>query len=172
MVRITRVGPEFAPELAQLWVATFVQAYSDKHQQADIEAYCERNFTQAQAETELSDGNTTCLVHYRDEQPTGFCIVKHRDCPFLLEGGSSELKQLYVVGSEYGRGVGQLLLRHAYQAARSGGHRWIWLVVAEINHRARSFYEKNGFGPLGVGPILEVGGEKLGSIVMSRDIAA
>ena len=167
---ISKAGPDFATELVALWTATFEQAYSDVHFRENIQAYCSKNFRLNDAKFALSAKDTECCVHFRDRQATGFYIVKHRECPVPLEGGSAELKQLYVLASEYGSGAAPSLLHHAYDTVQSAGHRWIWLVVADTNRRAQAFYEKHGFSSLGSGPVLEVGRDHLQSAIMSRDL--
>jgi ribosomal protein S18 acetylase RimI-like enzyme len=52
-----------------------------------------------------------------------------------------ELYQLYVLASDHGTGVGQMLLDRVLPA---GTPAQLW--VAEHNPRARRFYERNGFG--------------------------
>ena len=168
MNQISNVGLEFANDLVHLWTATFNQAYADVHGRENIQAYCSENFTLDQAKAALSDDGTVCSVYFRDGKPTGFCLLKHDACPLFLEGGSSEIKQIYVLANEYGSGAGQSLLRHACDVVHSAGHRWIWLSVSDLNYRAQSFYKKNGFVPIGSGPIFEVGSERLKSTIMSR----
>ena len=97
-------------------------------------------------------------------------LVKHNECPVPLNGGASELKQIYVLASEYGSGVGKLLFNDALQCMQDAGATWIWLSVSDLNQRAQSFYRKLAFKPLGIGPVFEVGSDRLTSTIMGRKV--
>jgi ribosomal protein S18 acetylase RimI-like enzyme len=56
-----------------------------------------------------------------------------------------ELRRFYVDRSYQGRGVAQVLMRAAEDAARQLGGRTFWLGVWERNLRAIAFYAKCGF---------------------------
>ena len=167
---IARIDSSRAPELVELWKRTFRQAYSDMHSADNIERCCAANFTVANALDVLEDNNTVCKIYYRDEEPIGFCIVVHHECPFPLTGKSSELKQIYILADTYGSGVGREMLADAYELVRSANGKWIWLAVADLNHRAQSFYDKTGFHRVGPGPIFDVGTDRLTSTIMARNI--
>ena len=170
MSRIRHVGPEFAGELVELWLATFEEAYAAVHSPANIDAYCSGAFTLANATAELSDQNAACAVYFRDKRPVGFFLVKHREGPVPLEGKSSELKQLYVRAGEYGRGVGPSLFDEACRVIRSSGRRWLWLAVSDKNYRAQAFYAQRNLQKQMAGPVFEVGSDRLTSTIMTLDL--
>jgi len=58
-----------------------------------------------------------------------------------LKPMSGCLDQLFVSPKAHGRGIGRLLL----DLAKDRLPRGLWLRTAEDNHRARRFYERNGF---------------------------
>lgn len=171
MGKITRVGPEFASGLVDLWVSTFHQAYADVHGPENLQAYSSQSFTLQHASDELSDETSRCCVYFRDQTPLGYYLLKNIECPVALVGGSAELKQIYIDVSVYGAGVGQALLDHACAAVVAAGHRWLWLSVSNINDRAQSFYQKNGFAALGEGPVFQVGTELLPSTILARAVS-
>jgi ribosomal protein S18 acetylase RimI-like enzyme len=86
------------------------------------------------------------------------------------DGKSSELKQIYVLASEYGTGLGRSLYEHAIDTVRAAGSAWVWLNVSDINYRAQAFYSKLGFQKLGVGPVFQVGSERLASSLLARKV--
>lgn len=169
-MELRRVDKEFARQLAELWAATFEDAYEGVHSAVNIRAYIEANYTAGAAETLLSDPKAACTVAFRDRTALGFHSVKHHACPVPLGGDSSELKQLYIVAGAYGSGVGKALFDDAVQCVEDAGGSWIWLSVSDRNHRARSFYRKLAFEPLGAGPVFEVGSDRLTSTIMAREI--
>ncbi len=166
MFDIRRVGIESVEQLLYLWNETFTQAYQDVHSPENIQAYCSRNFTLEAAMDVLSNDKTVCCIAYRDEQPTGYYIVKHHRCPIKLKENASELKQIYILASQYGSGLGKNLFANASAIIKEAGHDGIWLCVSDINYRAQAFYKKLNFAPVGPGPIFDVGTDQLSSTVM------
>ncbi len=102
-MELRRVDRGFARQLAELWAATFEDAYEQVHSAENIRAYCEANYTVDAAETLLSDPKVDCKVAFKNCSALGFHMVKHHGCPMPLCGDSSELKQLYIVASAYVR---------------------------------------------------------------------
>jgi len=169
-VQLRRVDRGFARQLAKLWAVTFQDAYEEVHSTENIRAYCEANYSVDAAENLLSDPSVHCAVAFGDRSALGFHLVKHHGCPLPLIGESSELKQLYVVARAYGSGVGQALFEDAVRSVQRAGGSWIWLSVSDLNYRARAFYRKLSFEPLGKGPIFEVGSDRPTSTIMARKI--
>lgn len=61
------------------------------------------------------------------------------------EGGTCELKRLYLRSDQRGRGLGQALYEHAERFARDAGYDAIWLDSSRRFARAHVLYERNGF---------------------------
>ena len=160
----------FAHRLVELWTTTFEQAYKSVHSKENIRAYCESNYTVSAAEAALSDPKVICKVAFKDRTALGFYLVKHNECPVKLRGNSSELKQIYVLASEYGSGIGKLLFDDAIHCIQGAGRSWVWLIVSDLNYRAKSFYQKLSFKQLGTGPVIEIGSDPLTSTIMGREI--
>ena len=58
----------------------------------------------------------------------------------------------------------------AIRCIREAGRSRVWLVVSDLNRRARSFYMKNAFEPLHPGPVIDIGTDRLTSTVMVREV--
>jgi len=56
-----------------------------------------------------------------------------------------EIERIYVLEAFHGKQIGQSLLDKAFELAKKGNYKTIWLGVWENNTRAIRFYEKNGF---------------------------
>ncbi|MDN5211275.1 GNAT family N-acetyltransferase [Fulvivirgaceae bacterium BMA12] len=166
MYKFQRAAVATADELVDLWVKTFEQAYEGVHSPENIHAYCSRNFTNQAALKVLNDDWSACCIASKKGQAVGYYVVSHHPCPVPLEGLSSELKQLYILSSEYGTGLGKSLFGQACETARNAGSTWLWLCVSDINYRAQAFYKKQDFKPVGKGPVFEVGTDRLSSTVM------
>jgi GNAT superfamily N-acetyltransferase len=59
--------------------------------------------------------------------------------------GEAELRRLYVIPEQWGRGVGSSLHDAALRLAQQAGATTAWLWVLEQNDRARAFYEHRGW---------------------------
>ncbi len=170
-IRVEKVGPKAAQTLQQLWTDTFHAAYENVHADEDLRRYCEANYTSEVAKSVLLDPTIDCAIAYTAEKPAGFYVLKHHDCPIGdLSGGSSELKQIYVLPDHYGAGVGKALYDDALRRIPMQNRRWIWLIVSDKNERAQAFYRKQEFKHLGAGPVLEVGSDKLPSSILAKAI--
>lgn len=170
MIKIDRIAADRATQLADLQSLTFRQAYADVHSQEDIEAYCLAHYTYEIAEAELSSDRTVCCIGVLDTEPSGYYLVTHQACPVELGSESSELKQVYVLSSAYGSGLGRALYDHALATIQSAGRRWVWLCVSDINYRAQAFYAKLGFTKVGTGSILVVGTDELTSSLLALEL--
>ena len=159
-----------ADELSRLLSTTFEEAYKDVHSSENIHAYCESNYSVREVRATLQDASVVCKVVYRNCKAVGFFLIKHHNCPILVNGASSELKQIYVLSSEYGRDTGKLLFDDAICCTKNANSSWIWLIVSDYNQRAQSFYRKWQFEPLGAGPELIVGTDRLSSTVMALKV--
>lgn len=163
MFEFVRPAGSFSPELRRLWIDTFSQAYKDVHSHEDIQAYCNKHFTLQAANAVFLDVQTVCEVAQREQEAVGFFILVHKPCPVDLQGESSELKQVYVLESEYGSGLGKALVLNAMEEVAVSGKQWLWLCVSDLNVRAQTFYRKLGFVTMGKGPEIEVGRNRFSS---------
>lgn len=78
--------------------------------------------------------------------------------------GMGEIVSIYLLPEYMGKGYGTLLLRAAVEELKKLGYQEIFLWVLEENHRARTFYEKNGFVQSDRSLEDTIGGKKLREI--------
>ncbi len=167
MLEIHDAGSESAAELSALCARSFAEAYRGMIGERDIAAYCEKHYSRAAIEAALADPDVIYTLAYRDGEAVGFARIQPRACPEIPDPGGIELKQIYLLASEFGQGTGKRLLGAVFHRARKLNFNLIWLSVADSNSRARSFYRKNGFEALAAAPKLEVGSERLPATLMS-----
>ncbi len=170
MYSLTIATIEDADILAKLWVDTFTQAYDKVHTPENIQTYCQNNFTINQAKKYLLEEKTTCVISRRSLQVNGFYLIAEVKCPILLDGSSIELKQIYILSSEYGLGLGKMLYDDVIKTVQRHSIKWLWLSVSDINLQAQSFYKKLNFSAIGNGPTFEVGSDKLTSTIMAKRV--
>jgi len=80
--------------------------------------------------------NQVWVITVEENRPSAFMAIR-----------DDFIDHLYVNPDHWHKGYGQLLLAHA----RKISPRRLWLYTLQINLRARSFYEKNGFTPVEFG---------------------
>lgn len=170
MIDIRQANEYSAAELSELCATSFAEAYQGVNSEADIEAYCENNYSIATIKANLSNPDVIYLVAFRGSKAVGFILIQNKDCPITLDGNAVELKQIYVLSNEYGTGLGKQLLGEAIRRAQRLNSKWIWLSVSDLNVRAQSFYRKHGFKSLGAAPVLEVGNDRLPATVMILEV--
>ncbi|MEM1254988.1 MAG: GNAT family N-acetyltransferase [Cyanobacteria bacterium P01_H01_bin.21] len=170
MYTVKKVGIESSEQLLYLWTETFKQAYQDIHSPENLHAYCIKNYSKENALAVLSSNQFNCTVAYNKKQPVGYYLLNYQPCPTPLDGASSELKQIYILANEYGKGLGKLLFKHAVNTIQQLGYQWLWLCVSDSNYRAQQFYKKLAFEPLAPGPIIDVGTDRLASTIMTLNI--
>ncbi|MEM6714447.1 MAG: GNAT family N-acetyltransferase [Cyanobacteria bacterium P01_D01_bin.6] len=171
MYALRKASIESADLLSQLWAKTFEQAYRDVHTADNIRAYCRDNYSLEAATTVLSSEQFDCTIAYDGNTPVGYCLLHYQACPAPLAGDSCELKQIYILSSHYGTGLGRVLFEQALQRAQQTGCRWLWLCVSNLNERAQTFYQKLNFVPIAPGPVLMVGNDQLPSTILAVNIA-
>lgn len=171
MIDIRQVNENSAAELSELCATSFADAYQGVNSDADIKAYCAKNYSIATIEANLSNPDVIYMVAYRKSKAVGFFMIQNQDCPITLDGNVVELRQVYVLASEFGTGLGKQLLDEVIRCARRLNKNWIWLSVSDLNTRAKFFYGKHDFEPFGAAPVLEVGDDRLPATVMILDVS-
>ena len=145
-----------------------MEAYKDQHSAENMETYCSQNYTTEKQEKVISDPNYDVSFADKSGSEVGALVIHHHSCPLKPNLNSSELKQLYLLSSEYGTGLAKLLMEHSFELVKNQGNKWVWLCVSDLNYRAQRFYQKMNFEKIGEGPVLEVGTETLPSSIMLR----
>ena len=145
--RIHTATPADAEPLATLAERTFRDTFADDNATNDMEMYVRDSFSPDRIRAELADDANTFLLAFTDgaEHPTGYAKLRTGTTdPSVTGPDPVELERLYVDRSAIGRGVGAALMRASFDAARSAGHRTLWLGVWEHNARAISFLRAVG----------------------------
>lgn len=167
-IEINKVDPKSAGQLAAFLRRSFIEAYQGVHTAANLNTYCSQQYTQAQQQKVLDSPKYEVYFAKRSTKNVGVLVLNHRRCPLKPDLQAIELKQLYLLSSEYKTGLGRLLLEFSFQQSIELGNGWMWLCVSDLNHRAQRFYEKMGFERIGKGETLEVGTDQLPSSIMLR----
>jgi putative acetyltransferase len=108
---------------------------------------------------EIAPGRGVFLVAYMDERSIGCGAIR------LVDEGIAEVKRMYVVPEERGRGIGKLVLAELEREARSLGARRLVLETGTRQPEALAMYRSAGFAV--VDPFGEYIGSPL-SVCMSK----
>ncbi len=127
------------PALMELWVASWRATYADIDFDARLEWFKARL-----AALEADGALTLCLYEDAPSALVGFVVI-HPETGWL--------DQLCVHPNRFGAGAARALVEAARQASPDG----IRLDVNADNHRARRFYEREGFSLVGAGAISRSG---------------
>jgi diamine N-acetyltransferase len=148
--RIRPAAVDDAGRLAELGAKTFLDAYCDTNDPADLADYVAATYGERQLAAELRRPDVTYLIAESGEEAVGFAkLVFGSDQPAVAAAEPAELEQLYVRQDRHGTGVGSALLAAAVEQARKHRCDVLWLGVWEHNPRAIAFYERHGFSRLG-----------------------
>jgi len=156
--------------LTELGARTFSEAFAAENTPEDLAAYLASSFSLAQQAAELADPAITFLIAEIDGVAAGYAQLGAGEPATGIHGASPvELVRLYVSREWLGRGVGEALMCACLDEARQAGHKTIWLGVWERNGRARAFYRKWDFRPVGE-HIFQLGSDSQTDILMERAV--
>lgn len=169
---IRTATPADAEALAALAERTFRDTFSADNATDDMEAYARDAFSLDAVRAELADDASTFLLAFMEdaEQPIGYAKLRTgTPDPSVIGPDPVELQRLYLDRSAIGHRVGAALMRASLDAARSAGHRTLWLGVWEHNARAISFYERWGFETVG-DHVFRLGSDPQTDLIMARPV--
>ncbi|WP_066757017.1 GNAT family N-acetyltransferase [Crocinitomix algicola] len=150
MIRIQKPTPIDVEGLTILARQTFVQSHGHSAPKGDIYNYLEKNYTKELFMQEIdSPENHYFLVYYKDEL-VGFSNLKlNQPVPNHLGKSAAKLDRIYLLSNYHGMGLAKKLYQKNVDLAKLNGQEGLWLYTWVENHRAISFYEKEGFKRIG-----------------------
>jgi GNAT superfamily N-acetyltransferase len=147
---IKRIRLESLTELQHISRITFEESFAAFNQAKDMQLYFENAFSLEQLTLEIQSEHSEFYFAYQEETLTGYLKINlHSDALRPNEKYGLEIERIYVKHSFQGKHIGQHILDKAINRAHELGFIQVWLGVWEHNHRAISFYRRNGFIPFG-----------------------
>jgi ribosomal protein S18 acetylase RimI-like enzyme len=137
-----------AAAIDAIFRTSFCDTFAHLYRPGDLDAFLAK-FTPEAWQSELDDPRYAILVAEAGGEPVGYVKLGPLALPVDAGGESTELKQLYVLKGQHGSGVGAALMDWAVAEAKRSGLSELYLTVYTDNHRARRFYERYGFVPVG-----------------------
>jgi ribosomal protein S18 acetylase RimI-like enzyme len=125
---------------------TFFDAFEALNNPDDFKAYTSVAFTEDKFRSELNNPNSEFYFAVDQDNIVGYLKLNFATAQTEFQDTEAlEIERIYVSSAYQGKQIGQLLLEHAVNKARSAKLKYVWLGVFEKNTHAIRFYERNGF---------------------------
>lgn len=149
-LEVTTVNFDQLGQLQKIARQTFIETFASENSEANMRQYLEEGFSVAKLTNELQDNNAIFYFASFSGEIVGYLKLNFGPAQTELQDEKAlEIERIYVLKQYHGKQVGQKLYEKALQIARERKLDYIWLGVWEKNHRAMSFYQKNGFVEFG-----------------------
>jgi GNAT superfamily N-acetyltransferase len=100
-------------------------------------------------QSQLADPAFAVCIGEADREAVAYAKLGPPTLPFEPRGKPIELRQFYVLSQWHGTGAASALMQWVLEEAERRAADELYLSVFTDNHRARRFYERYGFEPVG-----------------------
>jgi diamine N-acetyltransferase len=132
------------PAIDALFRESFVATFGHLYRDEDLAAFLAK-FTPEAWASEFAEPGLAFRIAEDADGLAGYAKISNLTLPAETEARTTELRQLYLTERAKGSGAAQALIDWAIAQGRARGSEELWLSVYVDNHRAKRFYEKNGF---------------------------
>ena len=168
-MRIRRAGAPDAGSLSLLGGATFLASFAHDHPGDAMLVHIRAEHSEAWYQAALArDDMALWIAETPLGAPVAYAILGPASLPGA-EAGDLELKRIYLLGPWQGGGRGSALLDCVVGEAVARGARRLLLAVYEANDKARAFYARKGFAPIGTTRFM-VGDVPFTDLVLARPL--
>lgn len=136
------------PAIDAVFRTSFCDTFAHLYRPEDLGAFLAKFTAEAWAQ-EFADPRYRFRVAEADGEVVGFVKLGPSELPVEPRGPAIELRQIYVLKSHHGSGLAAVLTDWAIEEAARNRAEELYLTVYTDNHRARRFYERYGFEPVG-----------------------
>jgi GNAT superfamily N-acetyltransferase len=140
--------PGEAAVLDRIFDKSFCEAFGHLYRRDDLDFFLS-SFGMADWERELQDRQYGFRIAEADGVPVGYAKIGPFKLPLKPTAPAMMLHQLYLLKDYHGVGLAHGLMDWVIDEARTRAARELYLTVFVENHRARRFYERYGFVPVG-----------------------
>lgn len=137
-----------AETLSAIGRESFTEAFGHLYTPENLAAFLE-NHAPEKWRAELADPRFAVRLGFVDGARAAYLKLGPPSLPFTPPKDSIELRQFYILEPWQGAGFAPAMMAWALAEARRRGAATIYLSVFTDNHRARRFYDKQGFEPVG-----------------------
>jgi len=144
--KIKKVSINDIVQLQEIGRKTFFETFSESNTEENMTQYIEEGFSVDKLSEELNEANSEFYFAVIDKVVVGYLKINRGQSQTEMQDNEGlEIERIYVLKEYHGKKAGQFLYEHAIQIAVTNKVNFVWLGVWEENHRAISFYKKNGF---------------------------
>ena len=147
-IRIRAAEEGDAAAVGGLYRRSFNLTFGHLYDPADLAAFMAKAGDDTFAAV-IRDPGCRVAIAEGDDGVHGFSCVGEQDIPVETDARWTVLRQLYLEYRARGGGAAQALMDNAIAEARADGMEELYLTVYVDNHRARRFYDRNGFVEVG-----------------------
>ncbi|SEO25555.1 Ribosomal protein S18 acetylase RimI [Flavobacterium sp. CF108] len=145
-IHINEITLDDIDQLQKIGRQTFQETFSEHNSEENMLTYLDEKFSKEKLTEELTNKNSQFYFAVLGNNTIGYLKINFGESQTELQDEKSlEIERIYVSKEFHGKKVGQLLYEKAIQIAKEKNADYVWLGVWEENHRALSFYKKNGF---------------------------
>jgi len=145
-IEIRKIVLNDIEQLQKIGRQTFHDTFSESNAEENMKKYLDEKFSIEKLTEELNNQYSEFYFAMLQDKAIGYLKVNFGESQTELKDSKAlEIERIYVSKEFHGKKVGQLLYEKAIQIARNKQSEYVWLGVWEENHRAVSFYKKNGF---------------------------
>jgi GNAT superfamily N-acetyltransferase len=137
-----------APGLDRLFDTVFCDTFAHLYRPHDLDAFLS-SFGIGDWERQLDDPSFAFHVAEAHGELAGYVKLGPMKLPIEADRPALLLDQLYVLSAHHGSGIARALMDWTIDEARRRGAEELYLTVFTENHRARRFYDRYGFEPVG-----------------------
>lgn len=140
-------GPDDAAALAELGASSFTETFGHLYSPENLAAFLVSH-SETAWRAELENAAYVVRIGEAEGKAVAYAKLGPPGLPFVPKGRSVELKQFYILKPWHGSGASRALMEWVLAEARRRGDD-LYLSVFTDNHRARRFYDRYGFEPVG-----------------------
>jgi diamine N-acetyltransferase len=137
-----------AETLSTIGRQSFIETFGHLYTPENLAAFLE-NHAPDRWRAELADPRFAVRLGVVDGTSAAYMKLGPPSLPFTPSKDSIELRQFYILKPWQGAGLAPAMMGWVLAEARRRGASEIYLSVFIDNHRARRFYDKQGFEPVG-----------------------
>ena len=134
--------------LDRLFKDVFCGTFAHFYRPEDLNVFLS-SFTVAGWEEQLGDAAYAFQIADHVGSAVGYAKLGPLSLPIEADASALMLYQLYLKPECHGSGIAQALMDWTIEEARRRGATALYLTVFVENHRARRFYDRYGFEPVG-----------------------
>jgi ribosomal protein S18 acetylase RimI-like enzyme len=140
--------PADAATLDRIFDKSFCDTFAHLYRPEDLNSFLS-SFGVEDWEAQLRDAAYAFRIGEADGEPVGYVKLGPLKLPVETERPAILLDQLYILKDYHGVGIAHALMDWAVEEAQRRGAEEMYLTVYVDNHRARRFYDRYGFEPVG-----------------------